>query len=68
MDRTVDECAEEFHKLVSRNNMNELEEQLVLRFTDGLTPAIAEPMGLAPIFIVAEACCQASLVKKKLKK
>lgn len=39
-----------------------------MRFTDGLTPAIAEPMGLALIFTVAEACRQASLVEKQLKK
>lgn len=34
------------------NVLNELKEQLVTRFTDGLRPAILDQMGLASIFTV----------------
>lgn len=61
-------CMKEFHQLTKHNDLSKLEEQLVTCFIDGFRLAIVKLMGLGPILPIAEACRQASLLEKQLKK
>lgn len=66
-DQTVDEYAEESHKLIACNDLNKLE-QLLTHFTDGFRPGVTNLTGLGQIFSLAKACQQASLAQKQSKK
>ena len=62
--RSVDDYTEEFHQLVARNDLSEIEEQLVALNLGGLRQSLQDVLSLHSIWMVSEAYQRALTVQK----
>ena len=63
--RSVDDYTEEFYNLIARNNLFEIEEQLVARYLEGLKQSLQDALSLHSLWIVSEAYQRALVVEKQ---